>query len=50
LFSVAVGSLARAAFVGANTVSLLLPERALTRLAFLRRPTSVENCGSPEAP
>ena len=38
--------MANAAFVGANTVSFVLPDRAPTRPAFLTRLTSVENCGS----
>ena len=48
-FSVAFGTLAKAALVGARTVNGPLPDRVLTRPAFLISDTSVLNCGAPEA-
>src|SRR3954451_2257865 len=46
--SVAFGTLANAAFVGANTVSEPVDSVSASP-AFLTRPTSVENCGSDAA-
>jgi hypothetical protein len=49
LASVAFGSAAKAALVGANTVSLVEPESAFTSPASLTSETSVDNCGSDDA-
>jgi hypothetical protein len=48
-FSVSFGTLLKAAFVGARTVNGPLPDRVLTRPAFLISETSVLNCGALEA-
>ncbi len=42
---VAFGTFAKAAFVGANTVSWVLPESSSARPAFLTSASSVESCG-----
>merc|ERR1712032_966143 len=49
LFSVALGSLAKAALAGANTVKGPLPCRAVTRLPALRAVTSVDKVLVPTA-
>src|ERR1700722_5307786 len=45
VLSVALGTFAKAALVGANTVSFDGPDRALTRPADLTSLTSVDSCG-----